>query len=614
MVNNKNEYVLTAQDIIVTKTDLNGLITYVNDDVLRITGFSEQELIGSNHNIFRHPDMPAEVFSDLWRTILNKSTWRGIIKNKTKDGGFYWVRADVTPLYENDFLIGYISVRRKVANKDIKKAEDIYAQMKAGIFKGKLSYGEIQESYVFQNFKRKLNNLSIGTRLSILLCLNTFFVLLLVTVNFSNLSELNENHLNNLSQIQSLSTEVNLAHTIQHATAQQNTLSESPSVTLKKSKEEIKLSDYFYQAKTHSNQSLLNIQNETILIVFFSLIFLIVLCELIIRSIVIPIKDATRTLMQISSGNYHVLVEHHSKSEIGQMVDALRSTSIRLGFEIANEKKISTEIIKAHEKNHVLNAQISQLQRLESIGRMTAGIAHDFNNLLMAISGYNEMIKFSAEDVLLESISREQVSAELLENSQQIQVASGKAASLIEKMLLYCRRDGEMVAVHNPVVDFNTVLQENIKMLRSTIPNTIAFETDLVEQTFDLSHLDETYLNQIIVNLFINARDAMDGKGIIKLTTRTVENIEKLCSCCHRKVEGRLVEIRVADNGSGIDSVIAKRIFEPFFTTKQVGDGTGLGLSVISGIVHNAGGHVLLESELGAGSSFRIFFPIVNEV
>jgi methyl-accepting chemotaxis protein len=180
---------------------------------------------------------------------------------------------------------------------------------------------------------------------------------------------------------------VNLAHARQHATDQQKTLSELSSSTLKKSKEEIKLSDYFYQAKTHSNQNLLNIQNESILIVLLSLIVLIVLCELIIRSIVIPLKDATRTLMQISSGNYNVLVEHHSKSEIGQMIDALRSTSVRLGFEIANEKKTSSEIIKAHEKNHVLNAQISQLQRLESIGRMTSGIAHDFNNLLMAITG-----------------------------------------------------------------------------------------------------------------------------------------------------------------------------------------------------------------------------------
>jgi signal transduction histidine kinase len=216
--------------------------------------------------------------------------------------------------------------------------------------------------------------------------------------------------------------------------------------------------------------------------------------------------------------------------------------------------------------------------------------------------------------VLLESISREQVSAELLESSQQIQVASGKAASLIEKMLLYCRRDGEMAAVNNPVVDLNAVLQENIKMLRSTIPNTIAFETDLVEQAFDLSHLDETYLNQIIVNLFINARDAIDGRGIIKLTTRVVENIEKLCSCCQSNVDGQFVQISVTDNGSGIDPIVAKRIFEPFYTTKQVGDGTGLGLSVIVGIVHKAGGHVLLESEVGVGSTFRLLFPLVNAV
>jgi PAS domain S-box-containing protein len=95
---NNNEYVLTQQDIIVTKTDLKGFITYVNDDLLRITGFSEQELIGERHNIFRHADMPAEVFKDLWRTILSECTWRGVVKNKTKEGGFYWVHADVTPL------------------------------------------------------------------------------------------------------------------------------------------------------------------------------------------------------------------------------------------------------------------------------------------------------------------------------------------------------------------------------------------------------------------------------------------------------------------------------------------------------------------------------------
>ena len=306
---------------------------------------------------------------------------------------------------------------------------------------------------------------------------------------------------------------------------------------------------------------------------------------------------------------------------IGGRLLSIKTTAItdefkqRIGFmaeiddiTVREQNKIDLEI--SIEKNVLLHNQVVQMQKIESISRLTSGIAHDFNNLLMAISGFNEMIKFSAEDVLLESITRAQVSAELIENSKQIQIASGKAASLIEKMLLYCRRDGEIAVVHNPVVDLNTVLQENIKMLRSTIPNTIAFKTDLVEQTLDLSHLDETYLNQIIVNLFINARDAMDGKGIITLTTREVENIEHLCSCCQSNVEGRFVQISVTDNGSGIDPIVAKRIFEPFYTTKQVGDGTGLGLSVIVGIVHNAGGHVLLESEVGVGSTFRILFPI----
>jgi signal transduction histidine kinase len=262
------------------------------------------------------------------------------------------------------------------------------------------------------------------------------------------------------------------------------------------------------------------------------------------------------------------------------------------------------------QKNKIisLNAQLSHLQRMESIGRLTAGIAHDFNNLLMAISGFNELIKFSADDLLLENVSRAQINAELVENSEQIQTASGKAASLIEKMLLYCRRDGDN-EVHNPVLDLNSVLEENLKMLRSTIPSTITFETDLVDQTFDLSNLDEMYLNQIIVNLYVNARDALSGKGKITLKTGIVKNVKNLCSCCQSEVVGQFVEISVKDNGSGIKPDIAKRIFEPFYTTKPVGEGTGLGLSVIVGILHNAGGHILLESEVGIGTTFRLLLP-----
>ena len=602
------EYILTEQDIIVTKTNINGVITYVNDDTLRITGFSEQELIGSNHNIFRHTDMPAEVFSDLWRTILNKSTWRGIIKNKTKDGHFYWVRADVTPLYENDFIIGYISVRRKAANKDIKKAEEVYAQMKAGTFQGKLSYGDIQESYVFQNFKCKLNNLSIGTRLSVLLCLNTFFVLLLVTVNFSNLNELNEDHLNNLSQIQSLSTEVNIAHTRQHATDQQSILSESPSVMLKKSKEEIKLGDYFYQAKTRSNQNLLNIQNETILIVFLSLIVLIVLCELIIRSIVIPLKDATRTLMQISSGNYHVLVEHHSKSEIGQMIDALRSTSVRLGFDIANEKKISSEIIRVHEKNLALNAEINQLQRLESIARMTAGISHNFNNNLGAIIGYNQLNCYAAEDCQDEMLKQE-----ILENTQQIQIASDRSVELVKQMMAYTNQNS--ARKFREMKSIVMVIDEVLEMIDTSLTKRFQIQTN-IDSNLDFQ-FDATDLHLILTALMINARDAMQEKGgVITVTLKKITFNEVVCSSCLTAFEGECIELCVSDQGIGIDNHVITHIFDPFFTLKPTGEGIGLGLTTASGLVHEANGHIIVESkttEHDSGTIFRLLFPIANE-
>lgn len=205
---NNHEYVLTEHDIIVTRTDLHGVITFVNEDLLRISGFTREELMGFKHNIFRHPDMPADVFSDLWRTILSECKWSGIIKNKTKEGGFYWVQADVTPLYENDVLIGHMSVRRQPALHDIKRAELAYKQMKAGVFKGKLSFGAIVEKPFFHKIQRKFINISVAIKLGILLSLSAFFILFLAAINHHTLNTLNDYYQQRLVQIQSDTTKV----------------------------------------------------------------------------------------------------------------------------------------------------------------------------------------------------------------------------------------------------------------------------------------------------------------------------------------------------------------------------------------------------------------------
>ena len=367
MANYKDEYVLTEHDIIVTKTDLRGVITFVNDDLLRITGFTRDELIGSPHNIFRHPDMPAEVFSDLWRTILSECTWSGIIKNKIKDGGYYWVRADVTPIYKDDILNGHMSVRRKAKPDDIKKAELAYMQMKEGIFKEKLSFGKIIENTLISKIQRKLRNVSVATKLAILLSLSAFFILFLAVVNHNTLSIINDFFQNRLVQIQTDTNTVNQVYLTQLHEYEnkikeledknaflENRPSNSENI-IKKQKELINLTDYFYAEKWHLNQTIINVQNKSIIFVCIALVALIFLCELIIRSIVIPLKEATHVLTQVSNGNYRVPILYRSKNEIGRMMEALRSTSVQLGFDIAHEKKISSEIIQAYKNNKILN-------------------------------------------------------------------------------------------------------------------------------------------------------------------------------------------------------------------------------------------------------------------
>ena len=275
--------------------------------------------------------------------------------------------------------------------------------------------------------------------------------------------------------------------------------------------------------------------------------------------------------------------------------------------------KLLTEIEerKVSEKRQAeLTHQLYQMQKLESIGRLTSGIAHDFNNLLMAISGYNELNKLSAQD-LTENVpvNIDQIQSELIDNSTQIDIACYKAKKLISQMLSYCRRD-QSEAVENPVFNINNELCESLDMIRKMIPSSIHFELNLSDKIIPIRQLDEANFNQIIVNLSVNAVHAIaDAKGTIKFFTGQAKLINSVCSCCRENFNGKFVEISVSDNGSGIDSIVVERIFEPFFTTKEVGEGTGLGLSVIAGVVHNADGHILLESKVGVGTTFRLLFP-----
>ncbi|MGZ4954364.1 MAG: methyl-accepting chemotaxis protein, partial [Methylobacter sp.] len=172
------EYALTETDSIVTKTDLKGIIIYANEDFIQISGFTKEELIGASHNIIRHPDMPTEVFEDLWKSIKAGRPWSGLVKNRRKNGDFYWVLANITPFYENDKLTGYISVRSKPSQQQVAEIAEAHLKFregKAGHLK--IQDGEIVKNTLLGKFP-SLENISIKARL--LLVINIMSLLLLV--------------------------------------------------------------------------------------------------------------------------------------------------------------------------------------------------------------------------------------------------------------------------------------------------------------------------------------------------------------------------------------------------------------------------------------------------
>lgn len=251
---------------------------------------------------------------------------------------------------------------------------------------------------------------------------------------------------------------------------------------------------------------------------------------------------------------------------------------------------------RAQDERDQLQRQLQQAQKMEAIGQLTGGIAHDFNNILASIMGYSELA--------MELSNRCEASPKMRGYLQEIYRGGERARDLIAQMLAFSRGSkGE-----KRVMFLAPLVKEAAKMMRSTIPSSIDLTVDVGKESFAVLG-DPTMLHQVILNLCINARDAMDGKGRIAVGLQRVHDVGAVCRSCHGQVLGEFVEITVKDNGSGMTSAVMSRIFDPFFTTKETGKGSGMGLSMAHGIVHEHGGHILVQSTPGQGSVFKILLP-----
>lgn len=202
-------------------------------------------------------------------------------------------------------------------------------------------------------------------------------------------------------------------------------------------------------------------------------------------------------------------------------------------------------------------------------------------------------------------LSEEFEDEKLDEYLQEVNLAGERARDLIAQMLSFSRRNDhkELLPLELPIL-----MKEVVSLIRPMLPSSIEINYQM-EQGIAKVKADPVKMHQVLMNLCINARDALQGHGKIELSLKSSVLNKSICSSCHKPVSGEFIELVVEDNGSGIEPKYIDKIFDPFFTTKEVGKGTGMGLSVVHGIIHDHQGHVILDSTPNKGTEFQLFFP-----
>ncbi|HSI08540.1 MAG TPA: PAS domain S-box protein [Rariglobus sp.] len=595
---------------IVAITDPEGRITFVNDKFCAISLYSRGELMGQDHRLVNSGFHPKAFMRDLWLTIAGGKVWKGEIKNRAKDGSFYWVDATIVPfLNEDGKPRHYVAIHG-----------DITARMRSEESLRLLSSAVLQstESILITNAELDLPGPKI-------IFVNPAFTRMTgwsAEEVIGKTPRMLQGPRTDKAVLRRLRENLERGETFQGETL--NLRKDGTEYILESQITPIRETDgkitHFVAVQrdvTERKQAEAHIREQAALLdQTQDAVFVRDLGHRILFWNKAAEHIYGWTAAEVVGRAVHELI-YRDKGQLVAAMDALLKHGVwsgelhqvtKAGVELTIESRLSLLRDERGDPKSILavntdvterkkiEQQFLRAQRLESIGTLAGGIAHDLNNLLSPIVMGIDLLKQFHESPGARPV---------LENMGH---SAKRGADLVKQVLSFARGvEGTRLALQ-----VRTVIGEIESIAGNTFPKNITIETHCASSLW-LVTADPTQIHQVLLNLCVNARDAMPDGGLLGLTASNIELDEQYAAMDRGAIPGRYVVVQVSDSGCGMPRAVIDRIFEPFFTTKELGNGTGLGLSTVLGIVRSHGGFVNVCSEPGKGSVFKVYLPALAD-
>jgi PAS domain S-box-containing protein len=600
----------TANAVMITNKA--GMVIWVNSAFEQLTGYTHAEIVGQSTRVLKSGQNSQALYEEMWRTILGGRIWRGELTNRRKDGSLYDEEMTITPVQDRKGEITHyiaikldISERRQAEANLLSLTERLSLATgvaKVGVWEWDLASNALTwdatmfEIYGFPfvvpmpyekwsaavypedlpaveaTLREAIDEKGRGS---------ADFRIILADGTVRNVSTVGRVVLDehaNVSRVIGTTQDITERKKTENKLRQLATIVESSDDAIVSRTLDGTIQSWNGAAERMYEYSAAEAIGKPI-------------------SILYPHGQRDEILANL---------EKIKRGDIVRNFETIRATKdgkqIHIALTVSPIKDVSGRIVGASAigrditESKQMEDMFRQAQKMEAVGRLAGGVAHDFNNMLSVIIGYSELL-----------LERADTDGQVRKQCEEIKRAGDRAASLTRQLLAFSRQQ----VLEPRVLNLNTSVAEIEKMLRRLIGEDIDLRTSL-DPTLGLVKADPGQIEQVIMNLALNARDAMPGGGKLIIETSNTELDDEYALHHPPCIVGRYVILAVTDSGVGMSQETKARIFEPFFTTKELGKGTGLGLSTVYGVAKQSGGYIWVYSEPGQGSVFKLYLPRVD--